>query len=436
MPTLSLALIVKNEALTLPHCLGSVQGLADQVVVVDTGSQDGTPDLARALGAEVHAWPWNDDFAAARNASLAACAGDWVLVLDADEAVDARDHALIRQALAAPGAEAYRLIIRNYYASGTQSLIGQAVATNPGGYAEGREWPYCADFPALRLARRHEGLAFQGRIHELLDPWFEARNLPIRPLEVVIHHYGKVFQAREERKKAWYLDLARSEARRNPGSFQTQFNLLQQALAAASWSEALKAAQACLEHQPLPLALLGAGLALQELGRPAEALAHLDALIAQQPGHSLARSRRGVSLALLGRGEEARQAWQAVRREDPACALAHLNLAEFEAMCGQTDAALRTVEEGLQACPKDPALWERRVQLAASLKGLEPAAALARAALAHLPAGGHGLWHRLAALQEAQYGRLDEALHWIDQGLAHHPGNPDLEGLRQRLGGR
>lgn len=435
MPTLSLALIVKDEAATLPHCLSSVHGLADQVVVVDTGSQDGTPEVARAFGAEVHAFPWSDDFAAARNASLAACTGDWILILDADEAVDAQDHTRLRQALAAPGAEAYRLTLRNYYASGTQSLIGQAVKPNPGGYAEGRDWPYCADFQALRLARRHEGLAFQGRIHELLDPWFEAQNLPIRPLEAVIHHYGKVFQDREARKKAWYLDLARQEARRDPTSYQAQFNLLQQALAAASWTESLAAAEACLKHQPLPLALLGAGLALQELGRPTEALAHLDALIAQQPGHSLARCRRGVSLALLGRGDEALQTWKAVRREDPGCALAHLNLAEFQAMCGQPEAALSTLEEGLGACPMDPGLWDRRIQLVASLKGLDPAATLARKALDHLPGCGGGLWHRLAALQAAQHGHLDEALAWIARGLEHHPGNPDLEGLRQRLGG-
>lgn len=435
MPTLSLALIVKDEALTLPHCLGSVRGLADQVVVVDTGSRDGTPDLARTLGAEVHAWPWNDDFAAARNASLAACRGDWVLILDADEAIDARDHPGIREALRAPNAHAYRLTIRNYYASGTQSLIGQAVAPNPGGYAEGQEWPYCADFPALRLARRHPGLAFQGRIHELLDPWFETQDLPIHPLGAVIHHYGKVFQDREARKKAWYLDLARREARREPGSFQAQFNLLQQALAAASWKEALEAATACLAHQPVPLALLGAGLALQELGRPGEALPHLDALIAQQPGHSLARSRRGVSLALLGRGDEALLAWRAVRREDPGCSLAHLNQAEFEAMAGQPEAALRTLEEGLQACPRDPALWERRIQLAATLQGLGPAARLARQALERLPEGGDGLWHRLAALGEAQEGRLAEALAWVQQGLERHPENPDLIGLGERLGG-
>lgn len=435
MPTLSLALIVKNEAATLGHCLASVQGLADQMVVVDTGSGDGTPDLARALGAEVHAFPWCDDFAAARNASLARCVGDWVLVLDADEAVDARDHGVIRRALEVPGAEAYRLILRNYYASGSKSLFGQPVVPNPGGYTEGAAFPFCADFPGLRLARRHPGLAFQGRIHELLDPWLEARGLAVRPLDAVIHHYGKTFDDRETQKRAWYLELARAEARAHPGQLQAQFNLMQQAMAAASWQETLEAALGCLAHKPLAPAMMGAALALQELGRPAEALPYLDKLLAHHPGHGLARNQRALSLALTGRVEEARRAWAALHREDPACTLAYLNAAEFELMTGHLERGRSILEAGLQACPGESALWDRRLQVAIQTEGLPAAAALAVRALRHLPAGGAGLWHRLAALQSAQEGRLEEALQWIDQGLAIRPADPELSGLRARLGG-
>lgn len=122
MPTLSLALIVKNESDTLGHCLASVQGLADQVVVVDTGSQDGTPDLARtwgprftvSTGAMISPQPERQPFPLHQRL---------ILILDADEAVDARDHAVIRGALEAPEVHAYRLVLRNYYRSGSQSLF-------------------------------------------------------------------------------------------------------------------------------------------------------------------------------------------------------------------------------------------------------------------------------------------------------------------------
>ncbi|MBD0335859.1 MAG: tetratricopeptide repeat protein [Cyanobacteria bacterium Co-bin13] len=83
--TISLCMIVRNEADRLPACLASVEGLADQIIVLDTGSTDQTAAVAQAQGAEVHTFAWNQDFAAARNAALEKATGDWILVLDADE---------------------------------------------------------------------------------------------------------------------------------------------------------------------------------------------------------------------------------------------------------------------------------------------------------------------------------------------------------------
>ena len=82
MTILSLAMIVKNEAANLPRCLASVQGLVDEMVVVDTGSTDDTVAIAESFGARMGHFPWTDDFAAARNESLRLCTGGWVLVLD------------------------------------------------------------------------------------------------------------------------------------------------------------------------------------------------------------------------------------------------------------------------------------------------------------------------------------------------------------------
>src|SRR5512143_1026788 len=107
MPTLSLAMIVKNEEKNLGHCLASVRDLVDEMVVVDTGSTDGTVALAESFGARIGHFPWTGDFGAARNESLRLCTGDWVLILDADEAVDALDHAKIRAAIAQDTPAAY-----------------------------------------------------------------------------------------------------------------------------------------------------------------------------------------------------------------------------------------------------------------------------------------------------------------------------------------
>ena len=86
-PLLSAALIVRDEENVLAECLESLQGLADEIVVVDTGSVDASVEIARAHGAEVLHTQWRDDFSAARNLGLDRVRGQWVLYIDADERV-------------------------------------------------------------------------------------------------------------------------------------------------------------------------------------------------------------------------------------------------------------------------------------------------------------------------------------------------------------
>ena len=81
---LSAALIVRDEAEQLDGCLESLHGLVDEIVVVDTGSVDATPEIARSHGAVLEFDPWRDDFSAARNVSFEAATGDWMMFLDVD----------------------------------------------------------------------------------------------------------------------------------------------------------------------------------------------------------------------------------------------------------------------------------------------------------------------------------------------------------------
>ncbi|MGV3614796.1 MAG: glycosyltransferase family 2 protein [Fimbriimonas sp.] len=92
--TVSACLIVKNEERTLERCLASLAGAVDEIVVVDTGSTDGTVGIARKFGAKLLDFVWKDDFSAARNAALENATGDWILSIDADEwlAHDAARH--------------------------------------------------------------------------------------------------------------------------------------------------------------------------------------------------------------------------------------------------------------------------------------------------------------------------------------------------------
>ena len=78
-------MIVKNEARCLARCLRSVRAILDEIIIADTGSTDGTIEIASEFGAKISHFDWADDFSAARNFALDQTTGDWILVLDADE---------------------------------------------------------------------------------------------------------------------------------------------------------------------------------------------------------------------------------------------------------------------------------------------------------------------------------------------------------------
>lgn len=164
MYRIALVMIVRDEARCIARCLRSVRPWVDEMIVLDTGSTDGTVALARAEGAVVHDFKWLDDFSLARNAALALTTADWCLVLDADETLASGGEVL--QALRQQAPEFLgRIEVRSDYAtSGTQA--GQSASS----------W-------LPRLLPR--GVRYQGAIHEQpVCPW------PRRDLRVMVLHDG------------------------------------------------------------------------------------------------------------------------------------------------------------------------------------------------------------------------------------------------------
>jgi len=105
MPSLSIVILARNEARNIVDCVRSAR-FADEIVVLDSGSTDGTPELARAEGARVSAstdWP---GFGPQKNRALALATGDWVFSLDADERITPDLREQVRQAIAQPGGHA------------------------------------------------------------------------------------------------------------------------------------------------------------------------------------------------------------------------------------------------------------------------------------------------------------------------------------------
>ena len=106
-PTISVAMIATNEEKNLPRTLAALQGWIDQIVIVDSGSKDRSPEIAREYGAE-HSF--NRDFkghAEQKNVAIRKCTGDWILLLDGDEVVTPELAQEIQTAVRAADKEAY-----------------------------------------------------------------------------------------------------------------------------------------------------------------------------------------------------------------------------------------------------------------------------------------------------------------------------------------
>ena len=88
MITISACMIVKNEEKVLARCLDSLKGIWDELIIVDTGSTDGTNEIAACYTDKIYDFKWIDDFSAARNFAIEKASCDYIYVPDADEILD------------------------------------------------------------------------------------------------------------------------------------------------------------------------------------------------------------------------------------------------------------------------------------------------------------------------------------------------------------
>ncbi len=210
---LSLVAIAKNEADEIREFLQHHAPLADEMVVLDTGSDDNTPALAREAGARVETFTWCDDFAAARNAALETARGTWVLALDIDERIAPRDFPRVRQAMQGERT-GYLLPQWNYY-DDPRHQEWQPVT---GRYPE-MEGGHTGFFLAYqyRFLPVMDGLRWEGCVHEDLSASLARLGLQNRLLDVPIHHYGYVRGEQDNaRRNAFYGRLVRKKAAANP----------------------------------------------------------------------------------------------------------------------------------------------------------------------------------------------------------------------------
>ena len=91
MSTISLCMIVKDEEKVIERCLNTVVDIVDEIIIVDTGSQDSTKEKVKKYKADIYDFPWKDDFAEARNFAFSKARMDYILWLDADDVLEKED---------------------------------------------------------------------------------------------------------------------------------------------------------------------------------------------------------------------------------------------------------------------------------------------------------------------------------------------------------
>lgn len=142
-------MIVKNEADTLPSCLKSIDGIFDEIVIADTGSTDGTLEIAKQYTDKIYHFEWTDDFAAARNFSFSKNSCEYVMWLDADDVLTPED------------AESLKKLKEQL-----DGKIKEVVANYKVGFDENGD--VTLEYFRERIFLRRYGFAWRGRIHETI----------------------------------------------------------------------------------------------------------------------------------------------------------------------------------------------------------------------------------------------------------------------------
>lgn len=402
---ISACLIARDESEFIGTCISSIRDAVDEIVVVDTGSRDGTPSIARRLGARVVERAWPDDFALARNWALEEAKGAWVFILDADEQLVPSDAGKLKLLAASGKYDGYLVNIHHFADDHERHIVSQRVG----------------------LFRNDPRYRFRGAVHEQIagailesggrlatsdvhllhrgyEPWVMSirrkheRNLRIlrsellrRPEDPTLHFYlaqeyyglGRLHNAVEEYRRSFELAGWNWESRLAIAA------VIRMTLAMAElnqWDDAFEVLERYRERFPqcTDLLYIEADFCLR-LGDPRRALELLLQAIAQgdAPTGMFELSMRGVgtyrawfavgrAFEQVGRKPEAVSAYLQALRIEPRFKNAIRTLASLLLTSDPAERVLEFLVEQLP--PRDPsvlaALWEALMEGAAFREAL------------------------------------------------------------------
>lgn len=173
--SLSIAMIVKDEENNLKGALESIKDLANEIVIIDTGSKDKTLDIAKNYNCKIGFYQWNDDFSSARNESIKLCTSKWILYLDADERLEPSSMNIIKHLI-----------------NSASEFIGAfyCILESPHTTKDGSSEVHRGAYPRLFKNLGYPTIHFTGKIHEQISPSITKAGYKIEKSNIKITHLG------------------------------------------------------------------------------------------------------------------------------------------------------------------------------------------------------------------------------------------------------
>lgn len=196
MSMLTVAMIVKNEAQLIEKVIQNVRPVADEIVVTDTGSTDGTLDIIKKFKLRLFHYNYKGDRARARNFTLSKCKTGWTLFIDADEFLDTGDYQKVRQLISGENRYiAYRILLRHY-------LDSRVNLKN----LEQRDWTNSYILHTIvRIFKNNEGIFYSRPIYPSVDESLRGRSDKVGNSGIIFHHLDILRNKQKKIEKAkWY----------------------------------------------------------------------------------------------------------------------------------------------------------------------------------------------------------------------------------------
>jgi len=343
-------MIVRDEETALPRCLKSVKDVADEMIVVDTGSKDNTVSIAGDFGARVYHFEWRDDFAAARNESLRHAKGDWIFQIDADEELLPGSIPRLRKAMLNPWCLVYVITCDNGADSGAERFVKVG-----------------------RLFRSHPSVRYSRPYHENVSSGaydLIAREPQWQVLEepgIVIRHYGydpSVMQSRKKHERG--IRIMESHLRENQNDTYMLTKLGESYNSSGRYDEAIAVFEKSIAINPnIAETHKNMGNSYFDKGMFDEAVIEFEKSIAIDP--HIADTHNNLGMAYYSRGlpDKAISEYMEALAIEPDFAEAHYNLA---LAYGAKGAADKEISEYKKALAVNPGLSEARANLSLAVR--------------------------------------------------------------------